>query len=124
MVLILTADALLAAWIGSSLDAPRSLLTGLAVWWVVQAAISPRFMVQNSAGIIGPQLLGWSAYLVLSIPVKWLGLHALGVVAVPVASAAIYVFTVVPSAVWGYRLALSRATAETALVPARADPVS
>ena len=34
------------------------------------ASLSPLFMVQNAAGVIRPQLVGWRRYAILSIPEK------------------------------------------------------
>jgi O-antigen/teichoic acid export membrane protein len=105
--LVVTGEALLSRWLGTALGADRWLLVGLASWWVVLATISPRFMVQNAAGIIWPQLLGWSLFLVVSVPAKWYGAKLFGATAIPYVGTASYLLTVVPLAVYGFRRALS-----------------
>ncbi|WP_239311549.1 oligosaccharide flippase family protein [Plantactinospora mayteni] len=92
---------------GVSVGADRWLFVGLAAWWMLLAAISPRFMVQNAAGVVWPQLLGWTLYLVLSVVTKWYGLGHLGVTAVPYIGVAIYGLTVLPAALYGYRKAVA-----------------
>jgi O-antigen/teichoic acid export membrane protein len=109
-LLVTLGDQLLSAWLGNSLEADRWLLGGLAAWWTVLAALSPCFMVQNAAGIVRPQLLGWLVYLIVSIPLKWFGAEHLGIAAVPFIGATTYALTVLPSALYGYRKALSTTT--------------
>ncbi|MEU8331315.1 oligosaccharide flippase family protein [Micromonospora sp. NPDC048839] len=104
-ILVLFGEQILAAWLPISIG-DRSLLLGLACWWIVLAAISPRFMVQNAAGVVRPQLCGYLLYLPLSIVGKLLGVHWWGVAAAPYAAVVIYTVTVVPAAVFGYRRAL------------------
>ncbi|MER7442048.1 lipopolysaccharide biosynthesis protein [Micromonospora avicenniae] len=101
--LVAAGGPLLAAWVGIRIDGGVGLLVGLAVWWLLLAAMSPAFMVQNAAGVLRPQLIGWTAYLILSIPLKWYGASVIGVAAVPFAGVAAYLLTVVPGAVYGYR---------------------
>ncbi|MFI6256836.1 lipopolysaccharide biosynthesis protein [Micromonospora zamorensis] len=101
--LVVAGGPLLAAWVGLHLDGGSWLLVGLAVWWVLLATASPCFMVQNAAGIIRPQLIGWTIYLIVSIPLKWYGALRFGVAAVPIVGAAAYLVTVVPGALYGYR---------------------
>ncbi|GAB1694363.1 lipopolysaccharide biosynthesis protein [Krasilnikovia sp. M28-CT-15] len=109
LVLVCVGDRLLSMWLGTSLGTDQWLLSGLAVWWVLLAAISPCFMVQNAAGVVRPQLLGWSLYLAASIPVKWYAARHFGLPAVPYAGALIYLITVLPAALRGYRRALAGA---------------
>ncbi|MEV6813687.1 oligosaccharide flippase family protein, partial [Micromonospora sp. NPDC051296] len=59
IVLVAVGDRIFAAWLSAPIGEDRLLLAGLAVWWLLQAALSPRFMVQNAAGVVGPQLVGW-----------------------------------------------------------------
>ena len=94
--------------LGVAVPVDRSLLAGFALWSVVLAALSARFMVQNAAGVVGPQLVGWSAYLLLSVPAKWFSARYLGVSTVPFAATATYLVTVLPGALVGYRRAMRR----------------
>lgn len=108
LVLVIGGDEILSWWVGSSLGATLSLLAGLATWWLLLAVMSPRFMVQNSVGIVAPQLVGWTLYLVLSIPLKVLAARSVGLAAIPCTGVLIYAVTVIPCAVVGYRRALAR----------------
>lgn len=109
-VLILIAGGrLFDLWTGVPLDLSRWLLVGCAVWWTALSALSPRFMVQNSQGVIRPQLVGWAAFLVISLPIKISVLLGPGMQFVPLAASAVLVFTVVPGCIVGYRRALSLA---------------
>ena len=114
LALVLAGDRFLSVWLGTDVGASRVLMAGLAAWWVMLAAISPRFMVQNSAGVVMPQLLGWSLYLLLSIPLKLWAAASFGVDAVPLVGVAVYALVVVPAAIWGYRRAMSHALATKA----------
>jgi O-antigen/teichoic acid export membrane protein len=118
---VLVGGSLLEAWLGTPLDASRGLLLALAAWWVLQAAISPRFMVQNSAGVIRPQLIGWSLYLVVSLPAKWFAAQTLGLVAVPAVGVALYAATVLPSAIKGYRQSIGSAATQGLAQPTSID---
>lgn len=114
LVLVLAGDRILSAWLGSDIGASPALMAGLAVWWVMLAAISPRFMVQNSVGVVMPQLLGWSLYLLLSVPLKLWAASSFGVDAVPIAGVVVYALVVLPAAIWGYRKAMSEASSAKA----------
>lgn len=109
VVLVLAGQAMMSAWLDVSLGTGQLLFIGLAIWWTLLASISPRFMVQNAAGVVRPQLLGWTAYLLLSVPAKWLCSRSLGADAIPYVGAVTYAITVIPSALYGYRKALTNA---------------
>ncbi|WP_020579240.1 lipopolysaccharide biosynthesis protein [Actinopolymorpha alba] len=108
MVLVLSGEVL-AGVLGLSIGSDRWLLAGLTAWYVLLAAISPRFMVQNASGVIGPQLVGWTLYLVCSIGAKWYAATHLGLAAVPFAGVVTYLLTALPCALIGYRRALPSA---------------
>lgn len=101
--------SLLHLWVGTQVHPSRVLLAGFGIWWCVMALMYPMFMVQNGAGVLRHQVIGWAAFTALSIVVKvalsrtghW---HLL-----PLAAAAIYVVTVAPAGVAGYRAALASA---------------
>jgi O-antigen/teichoic acid export membrane protein len=94
--------ALIEMWTGQPLEVPLALTMGLAAWWIIMAALSPVFMVQNGAGVVRPQLVGWGVYAVISIPVKALLATAWGIAAVPWVGAALLTVTVLPAALIGY----------------------
>ncbi|WBB71736.1 lipopolysaccharide biosynthesis protein [Micromonospora sp. WMMD1128] len=108
VLLVVAGERAFAMWLGQPLGGTRWLLVGLATWVVLLAAISPRFMVQNAAGVLAPQLGGWLLYLIVSMPAKWYGVRWYGIEAVPFAAVGCYLVTVLPAALYGYRLALRR----------------
>ncbi|WP_410815149.1 lipopolysaccharide biosynthesis protein [Micromonospora sp. 067-2] len=105
-LLVIFGEAFFAAWLPIPIG-NRSLLLGFACWWIVLAAISPRFMVQNAAGVVRPQLWGYLLYLPLSVIGKLYGVHWFGVSAAPYVAVVTYTVTVVPAAIFGYRRALT-----------------
>ncbi|WP_255787533.1 lipopolysaccharide biosynthesis protein [Micromonospora sp. MH99] len=107
VVLVILGGPFFAAWLSVPLGGDRWLLGGLALWWVLLAGISPRFMVQNAMGVVRPQLLGWVAYLVLSLIGKWWAATLWGITALPYVAVAAYLITVLPAAIYGYRRALT-----------------
>lgn len=109
LVLVFAGDALLSTWLGPELDVSRMLMVGLGLWWLMLATISPRFMVQNSVGVVVPQLIGWIAYLLVSLPLKVVAARVFGLEGIVFAGVIPYALLVVPAAVWGFRRALSRA---------------
>lgn len=96
--------------LGLAVTPDVTLLAGLLAWWLLLATISPRFMVQNAAGVVRPQLLGWSLYVVVSLPAKWYGVRQFGSASVPWIGLVTYLATVVPAALHGFRSALARHT--------------
>jgi O-antigen/teichoic acid export membrane protein len=107
--------ALINLWTGQQLDVSVTLTAGLAAWWSIMAALSPVFMVQNGAGIVRPQLIGWATYAVLSVPAKVIVVSCIGLAAIPWVGAALLLVTVLPAALVGYRRVMR--------APVIADPV-
>jgi len=105
--LFLFGDRILTVWLNIDQYGSRWLFLGLGFWWVLLATASPRFMVQNASGLLGPQLKGWVLYLVLSIPAKLLAASAYGVAGVVGVGVVGYALVVWPAAAIGYRKALS-----------------
>lgn len=101
-------------WTSGQVVADLPMLIGWSVWWLLLAAASPLFMVQNAAGVLGPQIVGWCLFLVLSVPAKWIAGQNLGVTAVVWAGVVVYLVVMWPAAVIGYRrtraLNLARST--------------
>jgi O-antigen/teichoic acid export membrane protein len=116
LAFVLLGDAFLSAWLGSDLGASPALMSGLALWWAMLASISPYFMVQNSVGVLMPQLAGWTLYLVVSVPLKIVAAPVFGLGGIVFAGVIPYALLVVPAAIWGYRTALRRAEPRSAHV--------
>jgi O-antigen/teichoic acid export membrane protein len=106
VTLVLLGDRLFMAWLSVPVG-NRWLLAGLALWWVLLAGLSPLFMVQNAAGVIRPQIVGYSLYLVLAVTAKWYGSTLFGVAAIPFIGVLCGLLTVVPAAIYGYRRVLA-----------------
>lgn len=99
------APHVLPLWLGDSLSVAYAAAWGFVAWNVVQAVAAPLFMVQNAAGVLRPQMVGYSLLLVV-VPVKWWVAVEFGYVLLPVVTATGYFLIVIPSAVVGYRAAL------------------
>lgn len=101
-VLVLAGGQLFEAWAGSDLEITRTLLVGAALYWTLVAALSPRFMVQNSVGVLLPQLSGWTSFLVVSVPLKFWVLSSATFQDLTLVSFAVALVTVLPGCLWGY----------------------
>jgi O-antigen/teichoic acid export membrane protein len=101
----------LLAILGLDRSASPLLMVGFAALWTSLAMVSPLFMVQNSVGLLGPQLLGWLVFAGISIPLKLLVGLKLGVEWIPVVGTLLYVVCVVPCAYFGYRRVFTLASA-------------
>lgn len=110
--LILFGHSVMRAWIPQVDYFTSALAIGMTIWWASQSTISPRFMVQNSAAVLSPQLLGWSLFALISLPLKWYAAGRWGVAAVPIVGTAVYLTTVVPGGIVGYRRAMAKAGAQ------------
>lgn len=119
--LVLATPMLYKWWLGETLPLSIPLVAGLATWWVIQATLSPTFMVQNGLAVVVPQFLGFSAYLAISVPLKMAGAPVWGLASVPWISTACLLVTVVPSALYGYSSA-TRAFRSGAIDPRDGEP--
>jgi O-antigen/teichoic acid export membrane protein len=121
--LVVFGHQLLALWI-DGVDVsmvPSAVLGGLALWSLLVAVTSPLMMVQNSVGLLRPQLVGWSAFLLLAAPLKLWALREFGLVGLPAAACVAYLLTMGPAAVVGYRRALA-ASQRRPVPPDTGDP--
>lgn len=84
----------------------------LGAWWAIVAVTSPMMMVQNAAGVLLPQLIGWVLFLSVSLPIKVFAVPQLGVFAGPLVGAIAYCVLVLPFALWGYRRSMALAKAK------------
>ena len=88
-------------------------MLGFTLLWAVVALLSPLFMVQNSIGMLRPQLFSWPLFLTLSLATKLVVGNSQGAEWVPLAGAAVYTVVMVPAAVSGYRKVLRTMTEVT-----------
>jgi O-antigen/teichoic acid export membrane protein len=107
VILVVDGERILHEWVGNSVGVSTWLLVGLAAWWLPLAIMAPMFMVQNASGIIRPQLIGWLLFNLISIPGKWIAAQHGGIAGVACVDAVVYLATVVPWAIVGYRKALA-----------------
>jgi O-antigen/teichoic acid export membrane protein len=107
---LVVASPLLERWVDAAdfHGLPTGVVALLAVWPVLLAVLSPMFMVQNSVGLLGPQLAGWGAFLLLSLPVKAVLAARFGLAGIPVAGTVVFAVTVVPACIVGYRAAIEQ----------------
>lgn len=115
LVLVVMGNWLFEVWAGETLGVTRWLLLGLAIYWTVVAGLSPRFMVQNSVGVLLPQFVGWASFLALCTPTKIYVLTAHGYEWITLVSAFVVLITVLPGCVWGYRRAMRESVSTTSL---------
>lgn len=108
LLLVLLRDFVIGVWVGGDVPAPFALYAGLAVWSTVYSVVTPLFMVHNAAGHLRSQTIGWSSYLVISLPAKYLGVETFGLSAIPWVGVICFSFTVLPAAILGYRKVLSQ----------------
>lgn len=87
---------------------PIVLALGLVLLWTAFGLMSPMFMAQNAIGVLGPQTFGWLAFLVATVPAKWLVAEQFGIEWIPWVSLLAYVCAVVPASIVGFRRVLSR----------------
>ncbi|NEN05450.1 lipopolysaccharide biosynthesis protein [Diaminobutyricibacter tongyongensis] len=106
-------------WLGGKVPIDFFLLAGLALWNVVQACVAPAFMVQNAAGVLRPQMIGYAVLLAI-FPVKWIVASTLGFAWLPLVTSIAYVLIIWPAAWVGYRRALNRPSEVAAPVEAAA----
>lgn len=107
--LVLAQSQVLGLFAGAhATSVPALLGLALGAWWLVVATTSPRFMVQNAAGVVRPQLVGWTAYLFVSVPLKWIVTTHVGIIGIPLAGTVAYITCVWPGAIAGYRRTLAR----------------
>lgn len=99
-------------WIGGeTVETPFYLYLGLATWSVLYSVVTPFFMVQNASEKIRPQLYGWGAYLVASVPLKYLAIVEFGISALPWVGVVLFSITVLPAAFIGYTRVMRKTTA-------------
>lgn len=94
-------------WLGGKVQNDLFLMAGLALWNIVQACVAPAFMVQNAAGTLRPQIIGY-AILLLVFPVKWIVTASFGFTWLPFITSIAYMVIIWPAARIGYRQALNR----------------
>lgn len=97
-------------WLNDAVLPSRTLLCGLGLMVFVQAIVAPLFMVQNGGGVLIPQTVGYSIFLVV-IPVKWFIADNYGALWIPYAGALFYCLLIWPAAFIGYRQTLAHASA-------------
>lgn len=120
-VAIVAGPTAISLWLDNRIEFDLNLWLALACWWVIQAAVSPFFMVQNGGEVIAPQLVAYAILAAVVIPAKfWLGANY-GLAVMVWTGVAAYVLIVVPACALGYRLTLQQLTTETLPATRRLD---
>lgn len=109
LVAVWLGPTLLDRWLSGAIAPQTPLLLGLAVLLIVQAVVAPRFMVQNGAQVVRPQIVGYAIFLV-ALPLKWLVSSRFGYQWIPWTGALLYCLIIWPTAVFGYRSSLRAIT--------------
>lgn len=101
-------NTLLDHWIARPLHAPRWLLVGLVGWTLLSAVTAPYFMVLNAAGVLKLQLIGWCAFLAVSVTLKLILAQHVGLAGIPIGACIAYMITLVPLVALGHRNTIRR----------------
>ncbi len=123
LILVAFGKQIIGVWVGDidTSAMSREVLSGLACWSFLVAITSPLITVQNSIGMLKPQFIGWTSFLVVATFLKIWGLHHLGLAGLPSAACIAYVTTIWPPIIIGYRRALRRCDNSESGGPARSD---
>jgi O-antigen/teichoic acid export membrane protein len=105
-VLMASRDFIAGLWIGEGHTISLALAFNLVLWSMLLAVCSPFFSVQNSVGLLRYQFIGWTLFLVFSIPLKVYFYFLLGLPGIPLAGAVAYLALLGPTALIGYRATL------------------
>ncbi len=108
VALIFSGHRLLGEWTSHRVESDLRLLVGFGLWYTIFAFASSMATVQFSAGVVGPQLLGWTAFLCVSVPAKWYGARYFGISSVPYIGSGLYLMTVLPAVMIGYHRVLAK----------------
>jgi len=84
---------LVAKWTSGKVMVPFALIGLFAIWSVMESCGHAFAMFLNGAGVIKPQMSVVLFFVVLSLPLKWIGVHHLGILAIPLATLAAYLIT-------------------------------
>jgi len=103
---------LIESLLGAGYAADPVLMLGLTTMWAVVALTAPLLMVQNSVGMLTPQVIGWPILIVISAATKYLVARHVGLSAVPFVGAIAHAVLFLPFAIVGYRAALREGVAK------------
>ncbi|SDK43246.1 Na+-driven multidrug efflux pump [Cryobacterium psychrotolerans] len=109
VILVFGRDFITSLWLGNGHTISLTLAVSLVLWSIVMAFASPYFSVQNSAGLLRYQFVGWTLFALLSVPLKFMSYSLFGLPGIPLAGVVAYVTFIVPAALLGYRATMRRA---------------
>lgn len=107
-ILALFGNDVVQLWTKSELDASLCYWTGLAVLGLLQAVLSPLFMLQNAVGLLRPQLICWTICCPVTLVAKVGLLPYVGADWMPWIAAFLYATICAPACVLGYRTAFRK----------------
>ena len=108
--LVAISSPLVHFWLDDAIRVNYPLWIAFAVYCVAQASAGPMFMVQNGAGVLGPQTIGY-VILLTTLPLKWWIGEYFDYRWIPWVSATAYLVIVIPAGLVGYRHAMRLAGA-------------
>lgn len=103
---VVAGPPLLRLWLGRPVELPVGLLIALGLTLVATSALSPLFMIQNAAGAVVPQIIGWGLFAVATLPAKYLATRAWGYEVLPWFTLAGLLLLVAPPCVGSARVVL------------------
>jgi O-antigen/teichoic acid export membrane protein len=83
LLAVFAGPPLIHLWLGRHVELPVTVLLGLAFAALVSSALSPLFMVQNAAGVIKTQILGWGLFALVTLPAKYMATSEWGYEVLP-----------------------------------------
>lgn len=97
LVMVVFINPVAAFVVGKSLNFSLSLIIGTCLVQILQAVISPHFMVLNALGMARVQILIYGLYTPISLVLKYLACSIYGQVGVPWAGAICYLLIIYPA---------------------------
>lgn len=95
ILIVLSSSFLFKIWLGTDFSFSMSCLIWMCLMQVVQAFISPYFMILNAQGIVVKQIILFSVYTPTSFILKYVLSDYYGVVSVPMVGCLLYFFVIV-----------------------------
>jgi hypothetical protein len=89
----LSSQPLLQYWTAGTVEAPLALMGAMALWAVLESCGAAFAMFLNGVHVIRPQVVVVVLFCVLVLPLKVVGIHQIGLIAIPLAAVLVYAAT-------------------------------
>ena len=93
LVLFLSSQPLLHYWTAGAVEAPLALMAAMALWAVLESCGAAFAMFLNGVHVIRPQVVVVVLFCLLVLPLKVVGIHQIGLIAIPLAAVLVYAAT-------------------------------